>query len=119
VGLTLFLWVFLTPFIAVGLAMLGAFLSSLGGRTELRIEGREAVLFTGIGPLGFRKRFSPSEVRDVRIEDKRWRDSDGGSRRKAQIIIETNRKPIAFGSMLTQERRQFFAAAAKKELVRQ
>jgi hypothetical protein len=117
-GMTLFLWLFLTPFIAIGLAMLAAFLSCLAGRTELQIQGGQGVLFSGIGSLGRRKRFSTSQVKDVRIEDKRWRDSDGDSRRNTQIVIETNQKPIKFGSMLTNERRQFVAGCLKKELVR-
>jgi hypothetical protein len=118
IGMTLFLWLFLTPFIAVGLAMIGAFLSSLAGRTEMQIQGNQCVLFTGIGSLGWRKRFTTSEVRAVRIEDKRWRDSDGDSRRNTQIVIETGNKPIKFGSMLTNERRRFVAGCLKKELVR-
>jgi hypothetical protein len=118
VGMTLFLWVFLTPFIAVGTAMLMAFLSSLAGRTEVQIQGGQGVIFTGIGPLGFRKRFSVSEVQDVRIENRRWRDSNGASHKNAQIVIETNRKPVNFGSMLTDERRRFVAGCLKKELVR-
>jgi len=117
-GMTLFLWAFLTPFIAVGLAMIGAFLSSLAGRTEMQIQGNQCALFTGIGSLGRRKRFSTSEVRDVRIEDKRWRDRQGDSRRNSQIVIETSQKPITFGSMLTNERRSFMAGCLKKELVR-
>ena len=116
VGMTIFLWLFLTPFIAIGLGMFATFLSCLAGRTEVRVQGGECILFTGIGPLGFHKRFSTSEVRDVRLEDKRWRDSAGDSRRKAQIVIETNGKAITFGSMLTEERRQFVPAAVKKEL---
>ena len=118
VGMTIFLWVFLTPFIAIGLGMLAAFLSALIGRTEMRIQGGEAVLFNGIGPLGFRKRFAIHNVRDVRIEDKRWRDSDGDAQRKAYIIVETERKPIRFGSMLSDERRRFIASVVKKELIR-
>jgi hypothetical protein len=118
IGMTLFLWLFLTPFIAIGLAMFAAFLSSLAGRTELQIQGGQCILFSGIGSLGRRKRFSTSEIKDVRIEDKRWRDSDGDSRRNTQIVIETNAKPIKFGSMLTNERRQFVAGCAKRELVR-
>ncbi len=115
-GMTIFLWVFLTPFIAVGLVLLTTVLSCVAGRTEVRSEGGEAVLFTGIGSLGFRKRFSPREVRDVRVEDNRWRDSDGHSRRKTQIVIERDPKPIRFGSMLSETRRLFVAGAAKKEL---
>jgi len=118
IGMTLFLWLFLTPFIAIGLSMLMAFLSCLAGKTELQIQGNQCVLFSGIGALGRRKRFSTSEVKDVRIEDKRWRDSDGDSRRNTQIIIETTQKPIKCGSMLTNERRQFVAGCLKKELVR-
>jgi hypothetical protein len=118
VGMTIFLWLFLTPFLLVGAAMLSAFLSALGGRTELKIEGDQCVLFTGIGPVGLRKRFLRSDVRDVRIEDKRWRDSDGDSRRNTNIVIQTTEKAIKLGSMLTPERRQFVAGCAKKQLVR-
>jgi hypothetical protein len=117
-GMALFLWLFLLPFIAVGLAMVGAFFSSLAGRTELQIQGNQCTLFSGIGSLGRRRRFSTSEVKDVRIEDKRWVDNDGDSRRSTQLVIETNEKPIKFGSMLTNERRQFIAGCIKKELVR-
>jgi hypothetical protein len=116
-GMTIFLWLFLTPFIAIGLLLLATFLSSLAGRTELRIDNHEGVLFNGIGPLGFRKHFLTSDVADVRIEDRRWRDSDGDSRRTKQIVIETSGKSINFGSMLTDERRRFVAGAVKKELI--
>jgi hypothetical protein len=116
VGMTLFLWIFLTPFIAVGLFTLGAFFSSLFGRTELRIQGGEGTLFTGIGPIGFNKRFSTGDVKDVRIEDRTWRDSNG-SHRRAQIIIDMKQKAVAFGSMFSSERRQFVAGAAKRELI--
>src|SRR4051812_47871384 len=51
VGMTIFLWLFLTPFITVGTVIFGAFLSSVMGRTELRIEGDQVSLFTGIGPI--------------------------------------------------------------------
>jgi hypothetical protein len=117
VGLTIFLWLFLTPFIAIGLGMVTAFLSCIGGRTELRVQGSEAVLFSGVGPLGFRKRFLTSEVTDVRIEERRWNDSNGNSRRNNRIVIETTQKPINFGSMLSAERRRFVAGAAKRELL--
>jgi hypothetical protein len=117
VGMNIFLWLFLTPFIAIGLVMLGSFLSCLAGKTEARIQASEGTLFTGIGSLGFRKRFSISQVKDVRIEDRRWRDSDGDSRRNTQIIIETEEKSLKLGSMLSPERRRFLAGALKRELL--
>jgi len=50
-------------------------ISNVSCRFRARIGSR--FLFAGIGSLGRRKYFSTSEVKDVRIEDKRWRDSDG------------------------------------------
>jgi hypothetical protein len=119
VGMTIFLWLFLTPFIAVGLAMIGAFFSSLAGRTEVQLGNAEGVVFTGIGSLGWRRRFPIHSVKDVRIDDQRWRDSDGDRRRKTIILIETREgKLIKFGSMLSEERRKFVAAATRSALLR-
>src|SRR5205823_132174 len=68
-GMTIFLWLFLTPFILIGLAMLAGFLSALGGRTEVTVQGGQAVLYSGIGPLGRRRRFNAELVKEVRIDD--------------------------------------------------
>lgn len=117
VGMTIFLWLFLTPFILIGGAMIAAFLSSLGGRTEVRVRSSEGVVFTGIGPLGWRRRFTPSAVKEVRLSDELWRDSDGDRRNKTHIVIELDgQKPIKFGSALTAERRKFVAAALRRAL---
>jgi hypothetical protein len=117
VGMTLFLWIFLTPFIVIGLVMIGTFLSALAGRTEVRIDNREAVVFCGIGPLGFRRRFVPAEVKEVRIDDRQWSDNDGGRQRKTYIVVETNSgKRLKFASMLADERRKFMAAALQRAL---
>jgi hypothetical protein len=119
VGMTIFLWIFLTPFIAIGLAMIAAFFSALAGRTEVRLGNSEGVIFTGIGPLGWRRRFAVPGVKDVRIEDRSWRDSDGDRRRKTNIVIETREgKQLKLGGSLSEERRKFLAAALRKTLVR-
>jgi hypothetical protein len=119
VGMTIFLWLFLTPFILIGLVLMGAFLSCLGGRTEVRFGGSGGCVFTGIGPLGWSRRFDPRAVKAVRIDDQRWRDSDGDRRRNTRIVIETREgRLINFGSHLSEERRKFVAAAARKALVR-
>jgi hypothetical protein len=118
-GMTIFLWLFLTPFIVIGISMIGTFFLSVGGRTEVKVDAQEGIIFTGVGPLGYRRRFMPSHVSDVRIEDSQWRDSDGDRQQKTNIIIETKEgKLIRFGSMLTSERRRFLAALLRKSLVR-
>jgi hypothetical protein len=118
-GMVIFMWLFLTPFILIGLAMIGAFLSALAGRTEVRIASTQGSIFNGIGPLGYRRRFDPRAVKDVRIDEHQWRDNDGDRQRKTCIIIETREgKRMKFGSMLTAERRKFVAAAVRKALLR-
>jgi len=113
-GMTIFLWLFLTPFILIGLAMLGALLSALAGRTEVTIKNGEGIIYTGIGALGWRKRFNAQFVKQVRIEDKRWSDNRGRTRDSKQIVIELqDGKPIRFGSMLREDRMKFVAAAIR------
>ena len=117
VGMTIFLWTFLTPFILVGLFMVGAFFSSLFGRTEVRMSAAEGIVFTGVGSLGYRRRFDATGVKDVRIEDRQWRDSDGDRRRRTCILIETREgNQVKLGGMLTPERRKFVAGALRKVL---
>ena len=117
VGMTIFLWIFLTPFILIGLFMIGAFLSAVGGRTEVRMGPTEGTVFTGVGSLGYRRRFDASGVEDVRIEDRQWRDSDGDRQRKTCILIETREgKQVKLGTMLTAERRKFVAGALRRVL---
>ncbi len=117
VGMTIFLWIFLLPFIGVGLFMIGTFLSALGGRTEVRMNNAEGVVFTGVGALGYRRRFDASGVKDVRIEESQWSDRRGHRQRKTLILIETrDGKQVKLGSMLTPERRKFLAGALRKAL---
>lgn len=117
-GMTLFLWVFLLPFIAIGLAMIAAFVSSVAGRTEVRVDNNnDIVVSSGIGRLGSRRRFTRSDAVEIRLDIKQWRDSDGDRHRNANIVIELREgKPVKFGSMLTEARRRFVAGAVKRVL---
>lgn len=113
-GMILFLWLFLTPFMVIGLAMIGAFLSALGGRTEVQLESSQGRVFTGIGVFGLTCRFTRGDVRDISVAEKHWRDSDGDARHRTMIVIQLRTgKQIRFGSMLTPERRNFVASALR------
>jgi hypothetical protein len=113
-GITLFLWIFLTPFILVGLGMLLGFVNALCGRTILRLSHGHATVFSGIGPIGWTQRFQPGEVREVRLEDRQWRDSDGDARRRSQgvFVLESGRE-VAFGGSLPAARLRYLVAGAK------
>jgi len=110
-GMTLFLWLFLTPFIVIGLGMIGAFLSCLAGKTEVNVDRGMVTIATGIGPVRWNRRFQATDLKEIRIEE--TNQNNGG--RKTEIIAELhNGKRIKFGSMLREERRRFMAAAADK-----
>jgi hypothetical protein len=119
VGVTLFLWLFLTPFILIGMAMIGAFLSCLMGRTEVSVSRGECVVFTGLGPLGWRRRCQVSSIEEVRIKETQSHTRNGNSM-KTEIVLDTREgKAIKFGSGLEEKRRKFVAAALRGIVFRQ
>ncbi len=115
VGMVIFLWVFLVPFILVGIVVLGALFASLGGKVEIRVRDGEGVRMIRFGPFSRSTRFDASRITNVTLEHKRWRDSDGDSRSSRQIIIHAD-TPITFGSMLPDDRQRFVAAALQRAL---
>ncbi len=118
-GMVIFLWIFLTPFITIGVCMIAAFLMALCGRTEVQIGDADASIFTGIGPLGRRRRFHPATVKSIRVDDRIVHDSEGDSQRQTAIVIETDEgKILKLATMLPQERRKFLAAALMQSLRR-
>ncbi len=67
-GLSLFMCVFMVPFVAIGLAFAWGTLLSLAGREEVRLRGAQSEIWTGIGPLGLAKRFDAGAVTAVVID---------------------------------------------------
>ena len=115
VGMTLFLWLFLTPFISIGLFLAGSALSSLFGRTEVRLLNSRGTVFTGLGVLGWTRRFDAAQVKTVRLHQQFNREG----RDRYAIVAETREgKEIKFGSLLPPERRQFVLAALRQTLLR-
>jgi len=116
-GMTLFLWVFLTPFIAIGTAMLAGFPMSLFGKEEVTLRGQEGRVFVGIGVLGWTRRFDIKAVSTVRLSTKNWRDSDGDAQSKCEIVLtQKNGREFRFGGSLQKERRHFLAVALHQVL---
>jgi hypothetical protein len=111
VGMTVFLWLFLTPFILIGLCFAGVAISGLFGRTEVRITNSQATVFTGIGALGWKRRFRPSHVKSCRVHQRH--NSEGSD--TFTVLVETREgKEIKFGALLSNERRQFIVKALRK-----
>jgi hypothetical protein len=114
-GMTIFLWLFLTPFICVGALVAATCLSSLFGRTEVKIENTRGTAFTGVGATGWKNRFDRSDVRDVQLNQTR---NNQGRDSFAILITMKDGKELKFGSLLSPERRQFVLGALQRTLVK-
>jgi hypothetical protein len=115
-GMTIFLWIFLTPFIVIGLGMIGGFLSCLAGKTEVSVDRGVVRIATGIGPVRWNRRFQASDLREIRMEETRRNGNNGGQKKEIIAELKSGRL-VRFGSMLRDERRRFLAAAAD-EIIR-
>ena len=110
VGMVIFMWLFLTPFILVGLFLIFSVFLALGGKTTVRIERDQGALFTGIGPIGYKRRFSVREVEKVSIDRSERNDAES-----VQILLKSG-KDLKFGSILSNEKRVFIGSALRKIL---
>lgn len=116
VGMTLFLWIFLLPFLGVGLGMAGAFVGSLFGKTEVRLGPRSASIFRGVGFLGWSRRFLPQDVISVRLVDRVRRGSDGDESAREVVILTRSGREFSFGSTLREDRLRFVASVLRQRL---
>jgi hypothetical protein len=105
-GETLFLCIFLLPFVGIGSVLLAALVLSAAGKVEVSVGADQADASTGLGFLVWRRRFDPTKVRLVTIGKTGWESNDQA---QPVIVIEANRT-IKFGGLLTEERREWMQA---------
>lgn len=109
----LFQSLFGIPFL-IGTIIFGSLaLMSVIGRVVLTVDRDSGSIFTGVGRIGYTKRFEWKDVTHVYEESKR---GSKGSVTK-QIVLE-GKERITFGSMLSDERRYFMLQVLKKMLAK-
>lgn len=113
-GELIFLWLFLTPFIVIGLGMMIALLMCLMGRVEVRLRGDAGIISNGVGPICWTRRFDTTGVRSVGLGLTRWQHNDQSL---PLIEIKTELKTLRFGTQLPKERRAWLAAVCRDLLM--
>ncbi len=113
VGEIIFLWIFLTPFLLIGAGMFAVVLLNAFGGIRVTIDAGEGAVFTGVGSIGYRRRFNANAVHAIRVGKS---DVEVNNQHRPEIMIETDRT-IRFGTMLREDRRNWLAAALKQALV--
>ncbi|MCA9107018.1 MAG: hypothetical protein KDA83_16475 [Planctomycetales bacterium] len=112
-GMALFLCVFLTPFVLVGITMATVSVLSLLGRIKVVIERETAYVASGVGWFSWKRRFNPRQVRSVLIVRSRS-NSEETVRDTIEIMTDHSTK---LGRMLPDFRLQWMRAALHELLV--
>lgn len=112
-GMTLFLCVFLIPFITVGAGMTAAALVNLVGKVEVVIDELDSWVATGIGFLKWKRQFDPRAVHSITYGTSAWQ-SDGNT---CRVIELTADRTIKFGSMLPSERLEWLKTVLNELLL--
>ncbi len=113
-GMSLFLCVFMTPFVAVGTGMIIGVLTTLFGKVDVHIGENEGRVRTGIGRLVWTRRFDPTAVRQVTGGQTSWTVND---QRRELIVIEADNR-VEFGSMLDYDRREWLLTITRELLLK-
>lgn len=108
--------VFITPFVVIGVVMLGYALLLTFGRTEVRLRGPEGEVFTGIGALGRVRRFDAAAVRDVRIRRTGYKIQIVREHDQTEVVID-GKILIRFGASLSDDRQRYLAGVLRAVLV--
>lgn len=106
-----FIALFLVPFVLIGIGTALAAVFCWIGRSEVHIRGADGAVFLGFGSIGWTRRFNVAEVSDVTIEAASWRQNN---RAVYQVVLKG--PDLRFGGSLTRERRDFLAAALRKQI---
>lgn len=112
-GMTLFLCVFLTPFVTIGAFLIATVLTTAFGAVQAVIREELVLIRTGIGRIAWTKRFDPRQFRQLTTTTTtKWQKNNEPTEVIEVIADET----VQFGSMLARERREWMAAVLKEML---
>jgi hypothetical protein len=100
------------PFLIGTIALVGFCLMTIFGKVEVRITPSAGEVFTGVGSVGWTRRFNPTTILSVN-ETMAYR-SKGVP--QMGIALEGNRR-LVFGSMLNTDRRYFVLHALRATLL--
>lgn len=105
-GMTIFLCIFLIPFVAVGIMVANSAILSGAGRIQVVIGSDYGVVRTGIGFISWSRRFDPNTVRRVRLDVTSYQRDEQSS----HVIFIDGESSMKFGSLLREDRREWLQA---------
>jgi hypothetical protein len=111
--MTLFLCIFLIPFVTIGVGMIVAAMMNLFGKVEVVVDELDSYVAIGIGIVKWKRRFDPHQVRSVSYGTRSWQ-SEGGPSKLIELAAD---RTIKFGSLLQPERMEWLRVVLKQLLL--
>jgi hypothetical protein len=102
------------PFLIGSIFLVSFCAMCVAGKVTVSVHGGRVAVFTGVGPFGFTRTGSLSDFKSVR-EDFGYGSMNANNRASRVIRLEGSRA-MAFGSMLSTERRYFLIGALNTAL---
>lgn len=115
VGMTIFMGVFLTPFVLIGLGTGFLALVGIAGRYVITLRGDEGLISLGVGPLRWNRRFDAGRVSTVRVGAG---EMTSNNRNVDAIHLEGGPRKVTFGHFLRDDRRRWMAGVLRTMLIR-
>jgi hypothetical protein len=110
----LFSSLFGIPFL-IGTLLFGSYaLMTVAGKVEVTQRGDQLTIFTGVGTLGWRRRYLASEFSTV--HEGLATGARFGSNRQGMTVVLEGSTRAELGAMLSQERRYFLLNALRRSL---
>jgi hypothetical protein len=101
------------PFLIGSIFLVSWCAMSVLGKVTVSVHGDRLAIFTGVGPLGITRVANLSEFKTAR-ED--WGYGSMNNNRSSRVIRLEGARAMAFGSMLSTERRYFLLSAVQSAL---
>jgi hypothetical protein len=110
------MFMFAIPFVLGFLLTCMQILLLAWGRIEVTRDGDEGSIFRGIGQTGWTRRFRWSELRSVHETTGLLRPRGGPPFKLIELEFARGRRPLKFGTLLSQERRWFLMSRLRSQI---
>lgn len=101
------------PFLLGSIFLVSWCAMSVAGKVTVSLHGDQLAVFTGVGPLGLTR---ISKLSDFRTAREDWGYGGMNNNRQSRVIRLEGARAMAFGSMLTTERRYFLLSALQSAI---
>lgn len=112
-GMTMFLCLFLVPFVIIGFCLFVNTLLRLFGSTKIVISKKNAYASTGISIMSFKRSFDPKKVQSI----KRTLSKFNNEGQKNHVIEILSTKRTTFGLLLSEKQQEWVVTLLRQVLI--